>query len=62
LRLARPGGQGTPLQGCPKTARSNSAYDSRSEPEIPYPIVLEYRMTELEEELDKRGQGDKVTR
>jgi hypothetical protein len=50
------------LQGCPKTARSNSAYDSRSEPEIPYPIVLEYRMTELEEELDKRGQGDKVTR
>ena len=24
--------------------------------------VLEYRMTEIEEELDKRGQGDKVTR
>ena len=27
-----------------------------------YPIVLEYRMTEIEEELDKRRQGDKVTR
>jgi hypothetical protein len=24
--------------------------------------VLEYRMTELEEELDKRGQGHKVAR
>jgi hypothetical protein len=24
--------------------------------------VLEYRMTEIEEQLDKRGQGDKVTR
>ena len=24
--------------------------------------VLEYRMTEIEEELDKRGQGGKVTR
>ena len=24
--------------------------------------VLEYRMTEIEEELDKRGQGHKVTR
>jgi hypothetical protein len=37
LRLARPGGRGTPLQRCPKTARSNSAYGSR----IPAPSESE---------------------